>query len=131
MLSIPVGATVTRVYFTLPNHIGHTGPEFNTQYEANTEALRRWGANQSNLPIPAPTVKQRMVFTVPDGGGALDTVVDTEVVFPNLTTPAPSSAQQRAALAEAAIRQLMKFHALAEEIGIAKEFLATTETSTN
>lgn len=124
MMNIPVGAIVTRVYYTLPSHVGHIGPEFDTQHEANVEALRRWGANQSHLAIAAPTVSQRIVFTFPDGGG-VDTVVDTEVVFPNLTTPAPSGHEQRAALAETAIRQLNKFHAIAEKT------LATTAPAAN
>lgn len=119
MLSIPVGATVTRVYYTLPSHVGHIGPEFDNQHDANVEALRRWGANQSHLAINAPTVQQRMVFTFPDGSG-LDTPVSSETVYPSLTTPAPSGHEQRAALAETAIRQLEKFH------GIATQVLAAT-----
>lgn len=113
MLNIPVGATVTRVYFTLPSHVGHIGPEFDTQHEANVEALRRWGANQTNTTIKAPAVQQRIMFAFPDGSG-LDTVVATETVFPILTTPAPSGHEQRAALAETAIRQLERFHGITE-----------------
>lgn len=113
MLTLPTGATVTRVYYALPNGLGIVGTAYDTVLEANLEALRKWGSVQTNCAVNPPRVDQRVVFEFPDGGG-LDAVVASHIVYESLTTPAPTSHQQRAALADTAMQQLIKNNVMAE-----------------
>ena len=110
MLDIPDGATVARTYYALPNSLGIVGAEYDNLLDANLAALRKWGAmTGSDFAVNPPRVDQRMVFEFPEGGG-VDTVVASSVVFERLTLPAPTSAMQRAAIADTAITQMIKTH---------------------
>lgn len=115
MLNLPAGATVVRTYYALPNSVGIIGTEYDNLLDASLAALRKWGGmTGSNFAVNPPRVDQRVVFDFPDGGG-VDTVVASQIVCDGLTMPAPTSATQRAAIAEAAAQHLIKCNAVAEK----------------
>lgn len=80
---VPAGATVSRVYFTVPYFTGY-GTEKDTHDEAVTEARKRkdlgWEQNRMNNRV---FIEERWMVTWP--GGGVDLVIERTECFPHET----------------------------------------------
>lgn len=103
-MSVPVGSTLTRVFYTVANGHGYIGTEFEVLAEASITALEEWAKFEASCAITPPTVVEYWVMTHPDGSGTTMAVQRSQVA-PHLTTNVAGK-ELRGARAQAAISNI-------------------------
>jgi hypothetical protein len=84
-MTVPVGSTLARVYFTAPRDHDRGDPH-DTRAAAVDDALDKWAAIAGDFPVYPPVVDERWVMNHPgDRGGRTDTLHQRSTVAPNLT----------------------------------------------
>lgn len=107
MSTIPLGSTLTRRYYAVPEEYS-TGTEYETISEATIAALEKWAAVDTDMPINPPVIDERWVLTYPDGAGHQDVLFSRDTVASYSTSAPFFSRAARAVVAGKAVALIRK-----------------------